>query len=92
MKLVTKTIHNPDWDGFFSTYRWADYLMLHDQLKVDRSISFHNNHTVMYLIEILADEHLDYLTRKWEELVEFEKLAQLGMTVTSRVEDAFNKK
>jgi hypothetical protein len=45
----------------------------------------------MYLIEIVTD-HVDELTRAWDEMIAFEKLDERGLTLTVRVENAFNKK
>jgi hypothetical protein len=92
MKLITKTIHNPKGDGFLITSKYKDYQQLHDNLWVDRSITFHDNHTIMYLIEIVTDDHVDELTRAWDEMIAFEKLDERGLTLTVRVENAFNKK
>jgi hypothetical protein len=92
MKLITKTIHNPKGDGFLISFKYKDYQQLYDELRVDRSITFHDNHTIMYLIEIVADDHIDELTKAWDEVIEFENVEERGLTVSVRVENAFNKK
>jgi hypothetical protein len=92
MKLITKTITNPAGHGFFFSPEYIAYIMLQHVLHVDCSISFHDDNTKIYMVEIVEDRYVDVLLSKWDLVLEAEDLEVRGMTATIRVEDAFNKK
>jgi len=94
MKLITRTLTNPQTTGFmyFRSYQWHTYNEFLEQHHVNRSVSFHDDGKVMYIVEICKDEDLDGLEQAWEDLMKRETLAKRNITATWNIENAFDKK
>lgn len=96
MKLVTRTLKT-EWNDpvhFFVSQFYRAYLQNIDYYFIDRSSSYHDKNTILYIVELIPDHLVDFFERSWGIVIENEQKwwdARL-ITCTVGIQDAFDKK
>ena len=74
---------------FFISNEYAAHQQLRSDLGVDHSYSYHEDGNLLYIIEIVEDEHVELFKFSWTNLIAAEKWASRGIFSYDHQMDAF---
>jgi len=92
MKLITKNLTQSCPGPFFLSPSYSLYRDVLEDFKIDRSITYHDGGTKLYMIEIVPDQHVEMIKGLWNEVVVAEKFDVRGIAVVEGMTDALDKK